>query len=173
MHVASTERTPVSSPESRTESELDPPIDPDIPPPGARRRPEGALLLVIGIAGAVGALARYGLALLITSPPTGFPWSTFAINVSGSLVIGFVLVLLAERFPHAHLARPLVVTGFLGAYTTFSTYAVDTDSLVRHSAIAMAVAYAAASLLVGALATFGGVVLARALLRLEDRLDVR
>ncbi len=134
-------------------------------------RAQRSILLVVGSAGAVGALARYAMARLIRTPQGHFPWSTFWINVTGSLVIGFVLVLLTERFPRARLARPLIATGFLGAYTTFSTYVVDTDLLFRGHDIATGAVYAVSSLLAGGAATFAGVVLARLVVRLDHRLD--
>lgn len=153
------------------------PIDPDLAPgassaprrPG-RRRAERTILAVIGVAGAAGALARYGISRLVPTPAGHFPWGTFWINVTGSLVIGFVLVLLAERFPRARLARPLVATGFLGAYTTFSTYMVDADLLVRSHDLATAATYLLASLFAGAAAVVAGMVGARLLVRLDHRL---
>lgn len=125
---------------------------------------------MIGSAGALGALSRYGLGLLIPTASGGFPWGVFVINVTGSFAIGLVLVLLAERFPHAQLARPLVTTGFLGAYTTFSTYAVDVDLALRSGNVAVAVADGLGSLAAGALAAVAGIACARLLLRLEERL---
>ena len=148
---------------------------PVTPPVGSRRssgrrRAERAVLALVAVAGAVGALARYGVALVVTAPAGHFPWGTFWINVSGSLAIGFVLVLLTERFPRARLARPLVATGFLGGYTTFSTYTVDADLLVRSHALATAALYAVASLLAGAVAVVAGMLAARLLVRLDRRL---
>lgn len=136
-----------------------------------RRHAERTVLVVIAAAGALGALARYGFAHLVSSPAGHFPWATFWTNVSGSLVIGLVLVLVAERFPRARLARPLVATGFLGAFTTFSTYTVGTDLLVRDHRVALAVLYALASLAAGALAALAGILAARLLVRLDRVLD--
>lgn len=155
------------------------PIDPDrvIAETAANRqdppqlpRAQRTILLVVASAGVVGALARYTMARLIRTPQGHFPWSTFWINITGSLVIGFVLVLLTERFPRARLARPLIATGFLGAYTTFSTYVVDTDLLLRGHDIATGVVYAISSLLAGGAATFAGVVLARHVVHLDHHL---
>ncbi|MHB1781191.1 MAG: fluoride efflux transporter FluC [Acidimicrobiales bacterium] len=139
--------------------------------PRRHRTAQRSILLVIGCAGAVGALARYAVALLLPTPAGHFPWSTFWINITGSLVIGVVLVLLAERFPRARIARPLVVTGFLGAYTTFSTYMVDADLLFRGHDIATGVIYALSSLIAGAAAVFAGIVFARFVIRLDHRLN--
>ncbi len=134
------------------------------------RRAQGTTLLLIGSAGAVGALARYAMSQVIASPTGHFVWSTFFINTTGSFAIGLVLVLLTERFPRARLARPLIVTGFLGAYTTFSTYTVDTDLLLRNHDFTTGTLYALSSLFAGLAATFLGVVLARVIVGNDRRL---
>ena len=154
------------------------PIDPDLAG-GAKRgdrdrrraAAQRVVLLVIGIAGILGALARYAMSRLLPTPPGRFPWSTFWTNVTGSLVIGVVLVLLTERFPRARVARPLVVTGFLGAYTTFSTYVVDADLLFRGHDLATGAIYAVASLLAGGGAALVGIWLGRFLSGLDRRLS--
>jgi len=128
-------------------------------------------MLVIGFAGALGALARYAMGHLITVPAGHFPWNTLWINVTGSFAIGVVLVLVGERFPRARVARPMIATGFLGAYTTFSTYMVDADLLFRSHELATGALYAVASLFAGLGAVFFGVVLARGLVSLDHRLN--
>ena len=156
------------------------PIDPDLltaETPEVRRDPrrhrkaQRTILLVIASAGVFGALARYAMGRLLPTPDGHFPWSTFWINITGSLVIGFTLVLLTERFPRARVARPLIATGFLGAYTTFSTYMVDTDTLFKERDLLIGVIYAFSSLGAGALAAFIGVVSARFVIRLEHGLN--
>jgi fluoride exporter len=156
------------------------PIDPDLlvaespatrRDPRRHRRAQRTIVGVIACAGVVGALARYVMSRLIPTPSGHFPWSTFWINITGSLVIGFVLVLLTERFPRARVARPLIATGFLGAYTTFSTYMVDADTLLKGREFITAFAYAGASLILGGLAAFFGVVSARFVIRLDHRLN--
>ncbi len=139
-------------------------------PPRDRRRAERTVLLVIAAAGAVGALARYAMSRVIAVPAGHFVWSTFWTNVSGSLAIGFVLALVIERFPRARLVRPLIATGFLGAYTTFSTYTVDADLLFRSRDVATGALYALASLVAGLAAAFVGIVLARLATRVDHRL---
>jgi fluoride exporter len=155
-------------------------IDPDLitaEPVKSRRDPrrhrhaQRTILVVIACAGGVGALARYAVGRILPTASGHFPWSTFWINVTGSLIIGFVLVLLAERFSHARLARPLVATGFLGAYTTFSTYMVDTDTLFHDHHVATGVIYATASVATGMIAVLLGIVAARFLVRLDHKLN--
>jgi fluoride exporter len=148
------------------------PLDPDfdvgtvLPPvPRRHRRPSGRadprVLLAIALGAMGGATARYKVATLITVPVGGFPWATFWANVTGSLVLGFLLVLLIERFPPTRYARAFVGTGFLGAYTTFSTFAVETDVLIKDGHAAVAAAYVAASLSVGIFVAWLGVALGR------------
>lgn len=129
---------------------------------GEQRR----LLLLIGGAGAVGSLARYAIGRLLPSLPGHFPWGTFSINLSGSLAIGFVLVFFPARFPSARLVRPVLATGFLGGYTTFSTYIVESDLLFRAHDVAMGVVYALSSLTGGLVAVFAGLICGRIFVRL-------
>jgi fluoride exporter len=162
--------------DSAAQSEISLGIDPDLPtaePLGSRREPhrhrsaQRTIVVVIASAGGVGALARYAVGRILPTATGHFPWSTFWINVTGSLVIGFVLVLLAERFSRARLTRPLVATGFLGAYTTFSTYMVDTDSLFHEHHVVIGVIYVVASVAAGVVAVFVGVISARFVIRLD------
>jgi CrcB protein len=82
--------------------------------------------------------------------------------VSGSLVLGAVLVLIAERFPPSLYVRPFLATGVIGAYTTYSTFAVETDVLIKDGHIGVALAYLAASVVVGLGAVWLGMAAARA-----------
>lgn len=152
------------------------PVDP-VARPGetrqSRRTTERAVLLVVGLGGAVGALARYGVSRLFPVPAGHFPFGTLWINLSGSAALGLVLVLVTERFPRGRLARPLLATGFLGAYTTFSTYMVDADLLVRGGHLATAAVYALVSLVGGLLAVGLGMSAARGMVRLDRILAER
>ena len=127
-----------------------------------RRGAEPAVLGAIALGGALGAPARYGVAQLVRVGADGFPWATFWTNVSGSFALGFVLVLILERFPPTVYLRPLIATGFLGAYTTYSTFAVESDLLVKDSHPVVAAGYAAASLVAGFAAVWVGITVARA-----------
>lgn len=89
-------------------------------------------VLVIGIGGFVGAVARYGIAVWIGQRwGRSFPLGTFVVNVSGSFLIGLLMTLMAERFTENPQWRLLLIVGFLGAYTTFSTFEYETGGLLR------------------------------------------
>ena len=119
------------------------------------------VLAAIAAGGALGAPARYGIAQLIDVAPDSFPWATFWTNVSGSFALGVVLALLLEHFPPSRYVRAFVATGFLGAYTTYSTFAVETDVLIKDGHAAIAVSYAVASLTAGFVAVWAGMWIAR------------
>ncbi len=91
--------------------------------------PAGLALIALG--GALGALARYGVGTWVQGRlhSSTFPWGTFVINASGSLILGFVATLLAARFLNHPGWRPFVTIGFVGAYTTFSTFEYETAQL--------------------------------------------
>lgn len=120
-------------------------------------------LALLASGGALGTLARYLVGAWL-APGNGkrFPWATFAINLSGCLAIGFVLTVLDERLPESRAWRPLVVVGFLGAYTTFSTFGWETHSLLRDGEWQKASAYLLGSVALGIVAVRLGVVAARA-----------
>ncbi len=92
----------------------------------------------------------------------GFPWATFIINVTGSFVIGIVAELTQTRsFAGGPLLRVFLMTGVLGGYTTFSTFAFDAVNLLGERAALLAFGYAAGSVVLGIAAAFGGIVLVR------------
>lgn len=115
------------------------------------------MLGAVALGGALGATARYGVAQLVHASPDTFPWATFWTNVTGSFALGLILALLVERYPPSRYLRPFVATGFLGAYTTYSTFAVETVLLAKDGHPGLAVAYAAVSLLAGCLAAWAGI----------------
>jgi fluoride exporter len=121
-----------------------------------RRAPWAVLGLVSG-GGVLGALARYGLAQAWPHPPGGFPWATFVTNVTGCLLIG---VLMAVWSAH-RLLRPLLGTGVLGGFTTFSTYAVDVRQMAAAGEARTALAYLAGTLVCALAATYTGLTLTR------------
>ncbi|HEU5433323.1 MAG TPA: fluoride efflux transporter CrcB [Thermomicrobiales bacterium] len=123
-----------------------------------------ATMTAIGVGAIAGANARYLVGLWVAARwGSAFPWGTLLINLSGSFVLGFYLALVTERLTGRSTTRLLLATGFLGAYTTFSTFSYETVALVQHGALGPAVAYVAASLIGGLIAVFAGVVAAHAL----------
>ena len=118
----------------------------------------------IGVAGAVGALARYGLEGLVSQKTSAtFPWGTFAVNVTGAFVVGFLFVLLTERFAVAPWLRSSLLIGLIGGYTTFSTFTLETYRLIEDGSVLLAAANSIGSVVAGLLAVYGGVVAGRAI----------
>ncbi len=85
----------------------------------------------VAVAGALGALARYGVGEVVSRRFPTFPWGTLVINVTGSLVLGFLFVILTERTQASPALRSTLMIGFIGAYTTFSTFSLETVRLLQ------------------------------------------
>ena len=117
----------------------------------------------VALGGAFGASARYLLDRFIEQHTESvFPWSTFTINVTGCLVIGVVIEQLVDRHHLPAWIRVGIVVGVLGGYTTFSTFSQEVFSLLESNDVAIALAYAGASVGVGLLAVYAGTLLGRA-----------
>ncbi len=120
-------------------------------------------IVAIGIAGALGALARYGLDGLVSRHfPSSFPWGTFVVNMSGAFVLGFLMTLMTEQLTTASWVRSALTIGLLGAYTTFSTLSYETYRLLEDGAVGLAAANMFGSAAIGLFAVYLGVVAARA-----------
>jgi CrcB protein len=132
-------------------------VDPDVDLHDPEQRTETQphrwdVLAAIALGGVAGAEARYGISEALPSRDTQFPWATLITNVSGCLLIGVLMgVLLAQARPH-RLARPFLSVGLLGGYTTFSTFAVEAERLVRAQRPLEALGYVLASLVLCLLA---------------------
>jgi CrcB protein len=121
-------------------------------------------VVAVGVAGALGALARYGVGgLILQRSARAFPWETFAVNVSGSFVLGFVFTVMTEQLTTASWLRAAVTIGFIGAYTTFSTLTYETYRLLEDGALGLATANVLGSAAAGLVAVYLGVVTGRAL----------
>jgi CrcB protein len=121
-------------------------------------------LVLVGLGGAAGAIARFVVGTLIVDRwGSAWPWSTFVINMSGCFFIAFFMTLTSERVVVAEGWRYLFPIGFVGAYTTFSTYEYETMRLMQTGASLRALGYVLSSTLVGLLAVFGAAWLARKL----------
>jgi CrcB protein len=118
-------------------------------------------VLVLTLGGALGVNARYWLGDWVTRwSGAQFPWATFTINMTGSFAIGLGAVLLARWLPHPHL-RLLVIVGFLGGYTTFSSYAYESLTLLERGEFLLAGLYLAGSATIGLAAVAVGVAVGR------------
>lgn len=120
-------------------------------------------LLVVGLGGAAGAMSRY-LASGLVQTFTGdfFPWGTMAVNVTGSLALGFIVVWLQATVSSAEL-REFIAIGFLGSFSTFSTFSYEAFALVRDGEWWRAGGYALGSLALGLVAVAVGGFVAAAL----------
>ena len=117
--------------------------------------------IYIGIGGAAGAIARYWVGSAVASRfGTKFPYGTFVINMTACAIIGFSLTYLGKRVELHPAWRFLIPIGFVGAYSTFSTYEWETLSSLRAGTFFQASFYAVSSLLLGLVAVWGGILLA-------------
>ncbi|MGI8439275.1 MAG: fluoride efflux transporter CrcB [Thermoleophilaceae bacterium] len=114
-------------------------------------------MLAVFVGGALGALARAGLIELAPTQPGQWPWATFTANLFGAALLAYAVTRLQERLPLSAYRRPLIGTGLCGALTTFSTMQLELLQMLDSGRVALAGAYAGASvgagLLVVALAT--------------------
>jgi CrcB protein len=115
----------------------------------------------IALGGALGSIARYWVGSTIAGRlGTRFPYGTFVINMSACVIIGFSLTYLGKRAELSPAWRFLVPIGFIGAYSTFSTYEWETLSSLRAGAFSLSALYSIGSMLLGLVAAWGGVMLA-------------
>jgi|SRR5579862_1908331 CrcB protein len=120
--------------------------------------------VMVGLGGCLGALLRFWLGGYISNRMgTRFPYGTFVINISGSFLIGFILTLLAERTHWSPNWRYLIPIGFIGAYTTFSTFEYETLRSLQDGEVLMAGLNVSLSVLVGFVAVWLGVVMGRSI----------
>jgi CrcB protein len=151
------------------------PVDPDLRPddPGepssthhptvhARRSRQAGVLAAIAAGGFIGTLGRYEMGLAWKPHPGGVPWATFTVNTSGAFLLGLVLTMLLERLGPTRYVRPFLCVGVLGAWTTMSTFAVESDLLLKADHVVTALGYTGATVVTGLLAAWLGMVLARA-----------
>ena len=121
-------------------------------------------LLLIGLGGFAGAISRYLVDGFVTDRTAGaFPWGTMAVNLSGSFVLGLLFAMTAERAILPADIRTPVMIGFIGAYTTFSTFMLESWVLIENGSYLPAVANLGGSVLLGLAAVLAGLTLGRAI----------
>jgi CrcB protein len=119
-------------------------------------------LVFIALGGAGGALARYGLYLLVHgTEPARFPWATLLVNLTGSFAIGVAYVVIVERGLVHPDWRSITMIGFLGAFTTFSTFSLEALALYEVGRAEVAAGYVGLSVLACLLAAWAGMTLTR------------
>ncbi|GAA2759726.1 fluoride efflux transporter CrcB [Actinopolymorpha rutila] len=123
----------------------------------------------IAVGGALGALSRYGLTVLVPDGPGSFPWGTFFVNIAGCALIGVLMALLLEVWVAHRLWRPFLGIGFLGGFTTFSTYAVQTRGLLDAGRAATGLLYLFGTVAVALVAVWFGTHLTRLAVRAYPR----
>ncbi|MPY77482.1 MAG: fluoride efflux transporter CrcB [Actinophytocola sp.] len=121
--------------------------------------------LAVAAGGAIGSLARYGLAVALPATPGEFPWATLLANVGGCLLIGALMAALTEAGRPHRLLRPFFGIGVLGGFTTLSTYVVEVIDAGAAGAPGVVVLYGVGTVVAALLAVAMGLILTRAALR--------
>ena len=109
--------------------------------------------LIVGAGGAIGAIGRYLIGLLPMNPENGFPVKTFLINVIGCFIIGIIAALADKNAVNPNLVL-LIKVGICGGFTTFSSFALETEGLIAKGSTGVALMYVILSLVCGVLAVF-------------------
>lgn len=132
-------------------------------------RGQAAITAAVAVGGALGALGRWMLQSLAPSVPGGFPTATFAINVSGCLLMGVLVVLVTEARESHPMVRPFLGVGVLGGFTTFSSFAVESHQLLTGRHVAAAGLYLLLTIAAALLAVVLGLTLTRRLAGLHPK----
>ena len=127
------------------------------------------ILAVIAVGGALGSLARWGVAQALPHRPSEFPFSTLAVNVLGSFLLGLLMVFVLEVWSPTRYVRPFLGVGVMGGFTTFSTFMLDNRAMTASGAPLLALGYVVVTVVLVLLAVAAGVVAARTLAQLLHR----
>jgi len=145
-------------------------VDPEVdlavrpsPRPWTVLRQHAHLVPVVALGGAVGSLARYGVARAEPHTAAQFAWSTLWTNLGGAFLLGLLMALIISVWSHTRYVRPFLGVGVLGGFTTFSTYELDTRGLVASGHPGPALLYVGATVALGLVAVLAGLGLGRAL----------
>ena len=120
--------------------------------------------LAVAFGGALGAMSRYWVYNSYAHLDSRFPWATLTVNVAGSFLIGIAFILITERLELGPYWRGIVTVGFLGAFTTFSTFSMDTIGLLEQGQYTSAIIYVLSSVAVCIIAAWLGLSLAKILI---------
>jgi CrcB protein len=123
------------------------------------------VVAAVSAGGVLGALARYGISVAWPHQAGGFGWAIWTVNVSGSFLIGVLMVLISARFPAQRFIRPFFGVGILGGYTTFSTAMTDVQQTAAAGAPGVALLYLGATIIAALVAVWAGTALTTAVLR--------
>ncbi|MEM5537457.1 fluoride efflux transporter CrcB [Neptuniibacter pectenicola] len=118
-------------------------------------------LFAIAIGGAAGALGRYWVSGLLNNAEHRLPYGTLTCNVVGSFLMGILFVLILEKAKLSAELRPLLMVGFMGAFTTFSTFSLETVAMLQEGHVISAAIYILLSVLLCLVALYGGLSLTR------------
>ena len=121
-------------------------------------------VLLVALGGAIGSVLRYLVGVWsVRLAGAGFPWGTLTVNLVGSFIIGVVIEMIVRKFDGSPALRLLLMTGVLGGFTTFSSFALDTVMLMERGQLMTAIVYVLVSVIVSLCAVFAGLSLIRAL----------
>ncbi|MEX0772130.1 MAG: CrcB family protein [Balneolales bacterium] len=120
-------------------------------------------VIFVGLGGALGALMRYSFLVIFPDIPGAFPYTVFAENMIGSFLLGFILILVSNKWKPSWPARSFLGTGLLGSFTTFSSFSLDIVKLIDGDNALIALMYLMLSIMVGLSSAFTGMMLARKL----------
>lgn len=118
-------------------------------------------LLSVALGGAIGAMMRFWMAAVLNSADYKLPYATLTCNILGSLIMGVLFVLIMEKGRLPAELRPLLMTGMLGAFTTFSTFSLETVSMLHEGHVAQALIYILLSVVFSIVALYGGIWITR------------
>ena len=125
-------------------------------------KPEMSIYIAIALGGSLGAISRYWVSTVTYSwLGNNFPYGTLMVNVTGSLVMGFLTVVLVQRFDVSNELRLGLIVGFLGSFTTFSTFSMDTIHWIETGAVIKALAYILVSVIACLLGAWAGLISAK------------
>ncbi|WP_432694970.1 fluoride efflux transporter CrcB [Marinobacterium sp. YM272] len=117
--------------------------------------------ILIALGGALGALGRYWVSGVLNNAEHRLPLGTMTVNVVGSFLMGVCFVLILERAKLSPEMRPLLMTGFMGAFTTFSTFSLETVAMMQEGHMMSALIYILLSLILCLVALYAGLALTR------------